>query len=117
MNILIVDDEKEICDALEDFITELDVERIDKAYDGNEAFNLIKAINYDLVICDINLPFLSGIELVEKAKSLETSPKIILISGREDLIRSIHAIDLGILDFLVKPIDTKKLSDLIQELR
>jgi len=117
MNILMIDDEKEICDAIEEFLHEINIFQITKAYDGMEAFNLIKINDYDLIICDINLPKLSGIELVDKINGLDRIPPIILISGRDDLIKSINAIDLGILDFLVKPIDTKKLSELIKDIK
>ncbi|OHD49404.1 MAG: hypothetical protein A2Y29_07265 [Spirochaetes bacterium GWE2_31_10] len=100
---------------MEDFLRELDMQKITKVYNGNDALSLFKSNNFDLVICDVNLPDISGIELVKKMKRLQYIPQIILISGREDLEKSINAIDLGILDFLLKPINTEILSDLIHE--
>lgn len=112
MRILMVDDEKDICDDLTKFLRGLD-HQVDQAFDGNEALGLIKQNRYDLIISDVTLPLLSGIDLVRKAKEGGNNANFLLISGMDDIIQTINAIDLGILDFLTKPVSVEKLAEII----
>jgi two-component system, NtrC family, response regulator AtoC len=112
MNILIIDDEKEACDNLSNFVKKFNHD-VNVSYDGKDALDKIKNDNFDLIISDVNLPFYSGIDIVKKVKEKNNNTQVILISGMEDIIQSINAIELGIMDFLAKPIDIKKLASLI----
>jgi len=73
--ILIVDDEKSIRETLRE-ILDYEGYEIEEAGDGEKALNLIKKFNYDVVLADIKMPKLDGLELLEKAKEIapETSP-------------------------------------------
>lgn len=112
MNILLVDDEKDYCKDMSDFLSNFD-HNIKETYDGMSALTLIKKDKIDLVISDIKMPGMSGIDLVKEIKKEGHQLDIILISGSGDILKSINAIDLGIVDFLVKPIDVFKLAGLI----
>lgn len=117
MKILIIDDEQKLCDVLEDYLLEMGPFDIEKAYDGREALKKIKEIPYDLIICDIYLPFLDGIELTKKFKHSCPNGKVILISGRKDIPQAIQSLDAGVFDFLAKPVDTEKLAKIITDLQ
>jgi two-component system, NtrC family, response regulator AtoC len=112
MEILIIDDEKDACNLLSNFILKMN-HNVNAAYDGRDGLEKIKANHFDLIISDVNMPFYSGIEIVKKLKDLNFQCEIILISGIEEVIESINALDLGILDFLTKPLNLKKLVLLI----
>jgi len=114
MEILIIDDEKDACNLLSDFILKMK-HNVSVAYNGKEGLEKIKANKYQLIISDVNMPFYSGIEIVKKLKDLKYDGKIILMSGIDEIIESINALDLGILDFLTKPIVLKKLVPLIRQ--
>jgi len=68
-----------------------------------------------MIICDINLPNINGLDLSKRARKLDKNIKIILISGIENIIESINSIEIGVYDFLTKPVDTRKLSELIKK--
>ncbi len=116
MRILIADDDKEICEDLGKFIESLN-HNVTMAFDGIEALNLIRSKQYDLILSDVTMPGLNGIELVKSVKDINKEIPIILISGMEDIIQSINAMDLGISDFFTKPIDLTKLSEVLQNLQ
>jgi len=113
MEILIIDDEKDSCNLLSDFILKMK-HNVSVAYDGKEGLEKIKNSQYDLIISDVNMPFFTGIEIVKKLKELNYNCEVIMISGIGEVIESINALDLGILDFLTKPLNLKKLVPLIK---
>ncbi len=117
MKALIVDDEVKLCEALEGYLQEIEGLSIDKSYDGKDALEKIWLNNYDLVISDINLPYINGLELLKKARKMNPKLKFILISGIDSVIESINSIELGVTDFLTKPIDTGKLAGLIETIK
>ncbi len=117
MKVLIVDDEVSLCSVLVGYLNELDVTEIDEAYNGVDALELVKNTNYDLVITDIKMPRMNGVELTKNIRKIDKSLKIVLISGQSEVIESINAIELGAYDFLVKPIDTDKLSNIVKEIQ
>lgn len=116
MNILIIDDEKECGDALEFYISKLGNYNITKSYDGIEGLNLIKKKNYDLVFSDVDMPNIDGIEFTKIAKHRNKNIEIVLVSGKKNIIDSINAIEYGALDFLTKPADGEKISEIINKI-
>ena len=115
MKILIIDDEPNCCDDLGKFLSRIDHE-ITKAYSAKEAIQKIKEDNFELIICDVNMPEINGIEFVTKVKERKIKSYIILISGLSEVAESINAIDLGIYDFITKPVDLNKLVNLIDKI-
>ena len=116
MKILIVDDEPDCCNDLGKFLTRIDHE-VTKTYSAKEAIQKIQNNNYNVIICDVNMPEINGIELVAILKERKINSNIILISGLTEVAESINAIDLGIYDFITKPIDLNKLVDLIDKIK
>lgn len=117
MNILIVDDEKDSCFALETFIkTLLKTEPI-SVNSGTEALLLIKEREFDLILSDVDMPDLNGIELFTISKSLNRVNYFVLMSGKDDIINSINAFDLGVYDFLIKPINIYRVKEIVEEIQ
>ena len=113
-HILVVDDVKEISDLLYVFLTRQGY-NVDSVQSGDEAIKKLEKECYDLVICDLGMPQVSGWDVIKVADSLENKPKIGLITGWADMLDSLNKDDMGV-DFIVsKPIKYKHLSTIIKE--
>ena len=113
-HILVVDDVKEISDLLYVFLTRQGY-NVDSVQSGDEAIKKLEKECYDLVICDLGMPQVSGWDVIKVADSLENRPKIGLITGWADMLDSLNKDDMGV-DFIVsKPIKYKHLSTIIKE--
>lgn len=112
MKILVLDDDRFCCDDLADFLSRFPHE-IHRCYDSRLALETVRKNKFDLIISDVNMPYLSGLEFLERLREERVFPEVILISGKEDVIESINAFELGIFDFLNKPVDIFELSELI----
>lgn len=106
--ILIIDDEKIIRSTLRE-ILEFEKYTIDEAQDGVEGLEKIKTNEYDLVLCDIKMPKMDGLEVLEKAKELEKETQFIMISAHGDIDTAVHSTKLGAFDFIQKPPDLNRL--------
>jgi DNA-binding NtrC family response regulator len=103
IRMLIVDDDKEIRNILSIFLSEDEGCIIDTAGTGEEA--LSKHINspYDIVITDINMPGISGFDLIKKIKGREDIVEFIIITGYASVDTAIDAVRIGAFDYVVKP--------------
>lgn len=99
--ILIAEDEKDIVDLLKLYLEKEDLEII-PAYNGEEAWNIIKTHNIDLAVLDIMMPKLNGFELTKKIRSKYSIPIIILSAKHMDNDK-ILGLDLGADDYITKP--------------
>lgn len=112
------DDNKEFLGIMVDFLSSKDnIEIIGTAGDGNQALDLIKNNDLDLVILDIIMPYLDGIGVLEKLNELKIKkPKIIILSavGQEKITQ--RAINLGADYYILKPFDLEMLSKRIKEI-
>jgi len=114
--ILVVDDSIAIVNSLQ-AILGISGYKVDTAYSGSDALRKIHANSYDLVICDIEMPGLSGLEFLNRVREeYERNLDVILMTGYLDHDYFIEAIRLGASDFIRKPIDTKQLINSIREL-
>lgn len=101
--ILIVDDEKDILDLLSKVFKKNGYE-IDTARDGIEALDKAKSFKPALILTDIKLPNMDGIELLKKFKTMDSTPEIILMTGYHDLYDStVDALKIGVFHYLKKP--------------
>src|SRR6201990_2995845 len=107
-NILIIDDEKAIRKTLSEILS-YEGYKIDEARDGEEGLKKVKEKEYDVILCDIKMPKLDGIEFLEKTK--ETSPDIpiIMISGHGTIETAVEAVKKGAYDYISKPPDLNRL--------
>ncbi len=106
-NILIIDDERSIRNTLRD-ILEYEKFKVDEAENGMDAIELIKNKTYDVILCDIKMPEMDGIEVLDKALLLTDSP-IIMISGHGTIETAVEAIKKGAYDYIAKPLDLNRL--------
>lgn len=112
--ILIVDDDKDLCNLISDILKE-DGYSVKKVYDGNTALNEIISNKYDVMIIDNKLSGISGINVIERSKYLNSSIKTIMISAYGNTKTKLRARDLGVYDFLDKPFDIKLLLSRVGE--
>ncbi|MDR1846491.1 MAG: sigma-54 dependent transcriptional regulator [Bacteroidales bacterium] len=105
--ILVIDDEKAIVRAITE-ILEYENHQIDTAFNGLEGVNKLKTNDYDLVLCDIKMPKMDGIEVLQHI-DIEQKPPMIMISGHGDIATAVECLKLGAADFIEKPLDLNKL--------
>lgn len=104
-NVLIVDDEESLRTILEAELTESDEFEVDTAADGGQAINLIQAKVYDVVLLDIRMPRVSGIEVLKFVQDYSATTQVIILTNHADLQTAIQTIKMGAYDFLAKPYD------------
>ncbi len=107
-NILIIDDEKAIRKTLTEILS-FEGYKIDEASDGEEGLKKFSEKSYDLVLCDIKMPKLDGIEFLEKAKMVNADIPIIMISGHGNIDTAVEAVKKGAFDYISKPPDLNRL--------
>ena len=106
--ILIIDDERSIRRALRE-ILEFEEYDVFEAENGREGLDLLKANQYDLVFCDIKMPILDGMEVLEAFKKTENETPFIMISGHGTIETAVEAIRKGAFDFIEKPLDLNRI--------
>ena len=120
--LLIVEDEKSIFFLLNSCILydELGLELVGYAENGQTAYDMIMEKRPDIVITDISMPIIDGLELIEKVQKQRVNPKFIIVSGYAQFEFAKKAVRLGVRDYLLKPINSnelnKSLAQLIQEI-
>ncbi len=107
-NILIIDDEKAIRKTLTEILS-FEGYKIDEASDGEEGLKRFGEKSYDLVLCDIKMPKIDGIEFLEKAKGINPDIPIIMISGHGNIDTAVEAVKKGAFDYISKPPDLNRL--------
>lgn len=103
--ILIVDDEKDIVNILVSALEDIGMTNLDTAYDGKEAAAAVNKKHYDVVLTDIVMPELNGIDLMRHIKALSENTQVIILTGNADKKSAITAVKLGAYDFIEKPFD------------
>jgi len=107
-DILIIDDEKAIRKTLTEILS-FEGYKIDEAADGEEGLKKFKEKSYDVVLCDIKMPKLDGIEFLQKAADASPDIPIIMISGHGNIETAVEAVKKGAYDFISKPPDLNRL--------
>src|SRR5436190_16049487 len=106
--ILIIDDEKSIRNTLKDILTYEKFE-VDEAADGAEGIKKAESGNFDLILCDIKMPKMDGIEVLAKLQEINADIPVIMISGHGTIETAVEAIKKGAFDFISKPPDLNRL--------
>src|SRR5215510_1862143 len=107
-DILIIDDEKAIRKTLSEILS-FEGYKLDEASDGEEGLKKFKEKTYDLVLCDIKMPKLDGIEFLQKAGDTNPDIPIIMISGHGNIETAVEAVKKGAYDYISKPPDLNRL--------
>lgn len=107
-DILIIDDEKAIRKTLTEILS-FEGYKIEEAADGEEGLKKFREKTFDLVLCDIKMPKLDGIEFLQKAGEINPDVPIIMISGHGNIETAVDAVKKGAYDYISKPPDLNRL--------
>jgi two-component system nitrogen regulation response regulator NtrX len=107
-NILIIDDEKAIRKTLSEILS-YEGYKIEEASDGEEGLKKFKEKAYDVVLCDIKMPRLDGLEFLDKAREANPDVPVIMISGHGTIETAVEAVKKGAYDYISKPPDLNRL--------
>lgn len=107
-NILIIDDEKAIRKTLSEILS-YEGYKIEEASDGEEGLKKFKERAFDVVLCDIKMPKLDGLEFLDKAREANPDVPVIMISGHGTIETAVEAVKKGAYDYISKPPDLNRL--------
>ena len=116
MKVMIVEDDENLCSTIEFALTKNGHEVVGIALDGEEALEKYKEIRPQLVIIDLILPKVHGIDVITKIIEIEPNAKIIAITGASHDSLITKAIDVGARTYLTKPFGPKELMDAIDQI-
>lgn len=106
-HILVIDDERSIRNTLKE-ILEFEKFTVDLAEDGPGGLKKLTENQYDVALCDIKMPQMDGMELLQKAQEAGVDTPIVMISGHGNIETAVEAIKLGAYDFIEKPLDLNR---------
>ena len=110
IRILLIEDEEPIRRVLVRILSEEDAQyKITEAVDGKKGFDLLKKESFDLVLCDIKMPKMDGIEVLQKARNSKINTPFIMLTGHGNVETAVEAMKLGAYDFISKPPDLNRL--------
>lgn len=106
--VLVIDDEKSIRNTLKDILSyeKLDV---DLAEDGLKGLELVRENDYNLILCDIKMPNIDGMEFLEKVEIFKPGSTVVMISGHGNIETAVEALKKGAFDYIAKPLDLNRL--------
>ena len=113
--ILVIEDEAAIRRVLNKILSEeSDTYEVDEAEDGLQGVEKIKNEDYDLVLCDIKMPKMDGVEVLEAVKKIKPEVPMVMISGHGDLETAVNTMRLGAYDYISKPPDLNRLLNTVR---
>ncbi len=113
--ILIVEDEAAIRRVLKNILMEeSDAYQVDEAEEGLEAMEKIKAVDYDLILCDIKMPKMDGLEVLNATMKIKPDVPVVMISGHGDLETAVECMKKGAFDYIAKPPDLNRLLNTVR---
>ena len=113
--ILVIEDEAAIRRVLVKILSEEnDAYKVDEAEDGLAGIEKIKKEDYDLVLCDIKMPKMDGVEVLEAVKKIKPETPMVMISGHGDLDTAVNTMRLGAFDYISKPPDLNRLLNTVR---
>lgn len=119
LKVLIVDDEMWVCKLIGSLINWEDYGYtiVGQAYDGNSALTMISELEPDIVFTDIRMPGMDGLALAQTATEMGVDTKFVIISGYSDFAYAKSALEQGVLDYLLKPVDPDELISLLTRIQ
>jgi DNA-binding NtrC family response regulator len=113
--ILVIEDEAAIRRVLSKILSEeSDTYEVEEAEDGLQGIEKIKNEDYDLVLCDIKMPKMDGVEVLEAVKKIKPEIPMVMISGHGDLETAVNTMRLGAFDYISKPPDLNRLLNTVR---
>lgn len=118
MKLLIADDQQSLHTFLDKMMdwTKLGISQVTHAYDGKETIEMVKQLQPDLLIIDIQMPFLSGIDTLKELNELHFKPKALILSAYDEFEYAREALRLSVTQYLLKPVDTEQLEAAVEEM-
>jgi len=115
LKVIIVDDEPAHVRGITKYVhwDKLGYDKVIGSFSANEALELIKHENFDLVITDISMPEINGLELIRRINTLGNKPDIIIVSGYNEFSYAQEAISLGVCAYILKPIKPEEIEESI----
>ncbi len=110
--VMIVDDERSFADTLAERLKIRDY-HVAAAYDGRQALELVKKSNFDVVVLDVSMPEVDGIQVLREIKQIKPLTEVIMLTGKATVETAIEGMKLGALDYLMKPCETEDLTEKI----
>ena len=107
MRVLIVDDERSIRNSLKEILCD-EGYSVETAEDGIVALSIVEKEKFDVIFCDIKMPGMDGIEVLEKINSMGIDAAVVMISGHGDIDTAVECIKKGAFDFIQKPLDLNR---------
>ena len=114
MKILIADDDKNLAYVLGSELSE-DGFQVDNAESGTKALDLLEKDEYDVLLLDLTMPGIGGIDVLRRMKTLELSTEVIILTGNATVPTAVEAMKLGAYDYLTKPFKMEELKVVIQK--
>lgn len=114
LRVLVVDDEHVICDACELVLSEAGC-KVDHEMTGQSGMAAVQGKTYDLVLLDLKLPDIDGMEVLRKIGEMHSSPRVIIMTGYSSIPNAVLAMKLGAADYLLKPFTDDELVSAIEK--
>ncbi|MEO0468665.1 MAG: response regulator transcription factor [Bacteroidota bacterium] len=105
--VLVVEDDRNIVDLLEIHLKDLDCE-LDKAYDGATGYDLAGNQQYDLIILDLMIPKMDGLEICRRVRAKEIHTPIMMLTAKSEEIDKVLGLEMGADDYLTKPFSVRE---------
>ena len=102
MHILIIEDEEQLCRSIAEGLR-MDGYETDTCLDGDEGLELCTTENYDLILLDLNLPGIDGLDILRQFRETNSSTPVLILSARGQIEDKVEGLDLGANDYLTKP--------------
>ena len=112
--ILIVDDEKEFVETLAQRLTLREYD-VTTAFSGKEAIETVRGYNFDVIILDVLMPGMDGVETLREIKKLKPLTEVIMLTGNATVETAVEGMKLGASDYLMKPCETEDLVSKVQK--
>ncbi len=114
IRILVVDDEPKICHLIEQ-ILKLEGYQVDISFSGVEALQMIERYNYQMLLTDLKMPGIDGLELIQKSKELNPEIRVIMVTGYATVETAVQSLRHGVDDYIKKPFNISKLKKVLRQ--
>ncbi len=114
IKILVVDDDPEICHLIEQ-ILKREGYQVDVSFSGIEALQMIRSFNYHLLLTDLEMPGVDGLELARKAKKQDPEIRVIMVAGNTDIDTTVQSLRHGVDIYITKPFNIFELKNAVKQ--
>jgi two-component system chemotaxis response regulator CheY len=115
MNVLVIDDSKTMRDIIKSVLTQIGCERVEEASDGKDALRTLADFAPELVLVDLNMPNMDGLEFVKAYRQISLTTPMIMVTTDSGQAQVVEAIKAGVDDYIVKPFTPALLAHRVRE--